>query len=96
MLTGIPPKNFLRTVHVADHDATLDGMYLRIMTFDNEHIGQLIACMRMTDLVPPWSEKWDLINKATTKFACLPVARHAPGNRPALRGNAIDRERFCK
>jgi hypothetical protein len=32
MSTGIPPKHFLRTVHLADHDVTLDGMYLRIMT----------------------------------------------------------------
>jgi len=32
MSTGIPPKHFLRTVHLAGHDLTLDGMYLRIMT----------------------------------------------------------------
>ncbi len=51
------PKDLERKVHVADRDATVDGMYLRIIVHANEHMGQLIAYARMTGVVPPWSEK---------------------------------------
>jgi hypothetical protein len=37
-------------------DATVDGMYLRIIVHDNEHMGQLIAYARMNGIVPPWSK----------------------------------------
>ncbi len=37
-------------------DATVDGMYLRIIVHDNEHMGQLIAYGRMNGIVPPWSK----------------------------------------
>ena len=43
-------------VHIADRDATVDGMYLRILVHANEHMGQLIAYARMTGVVPPWSK----------------------------------------
>ena len=49
------PKDLERKVHVADRDATVDGMYLRIIVHANEHMGQLIAYARMTGVVPPWS-----------------------------------------
>jgi len=49
------PKDLQRKVHIADRDATVDGMYLRIMVHANEHMGQLIAYARMTGVVPPWS-----------------------------------------
>lgn len=49
------PKDLERKVHVADRDATVDGMYLRIIVHANEHMGQLVAYARMTGVVPPWS-----------------------------------------
>jgi uncharacterized damage-inducible protein DinB len=48
------PKDLARKVHIADRDATVDGMYLRIIIHDNEHMGQLVAYARMTGVVPPW------------------------------------------
>src|SRR5690348_12237827 len=52
---GVTPADLQRKVHVADRDATVDGMYLRIIIHTNEHMGQLIAYARMTGVVPPWS-----------------------------------------
>ena len=51
------PEDLQRKVHVADRDATVDGMYLRIIVHANEHMGQLIGYARMTGVVPPWSQK---------------------------------------
>jgi len=51
------PKDLERRVHVVDRDATVDGMYLRIIVHANEHMGQLIAYARMTGVAPPWSGK---------------------------------------
>jgi uncharacterized damage-inducible protein DinB len=51
------PKDLDRKVHIADRDATPDGMYLRIIVHANEHMGQLIAYARMTGVTPPWSKK---------------------------------------
>jgi uncharacterized damage-inducible protein DinB len=50
------PKDLERKVHIADRDAAVDGMYLRIIVHDNEHMGQLVAYARMTGVVPPWSK----------------------------------------
>jgi uncharacterized damage-inducible protein DinB len=50
------PKDLERQVKIADRDATVDGMYLRIIVHANEHMGQLIAYARMTGVVPPWSK----------------------------------------
>jgi uncharacterized damage-inducible protein DinB len=50
------PKDLQRQVHIADRDTTVDGMYLRILVHDSEHMGQLIAYARMTGVVPPWSK----------------------------------------
>ena len=49
------PKDLERKVHVIDRDATVDGMYLRIIVHANEHMGQLVAYARMNGIVPPWS-----------------------------------------
>ncbi len=49
------PKDLQRKVHIHDRDATVDGMYLRIIVHANEHMGQLIAYARMSGVVPPWS-----------------------------------------
>ena len=49
------PQDLQRKVHIQDRDATVDGMYLRILVHANEHMGQLVAYARMTGVVPPWS-----------------------------------------
>ena len=51
------PKDLERKVKIDDRDATVDGMYLRIIVHANEHMGQLIAYARMTGVVPPWAKK---------------------------------------
>jgi uncharacterized damage-inducible protein DinB len=51
------PEDLQRKVKIFDRDATVDGMYLRILVHDNEHMGQLVAYARMTGVVPPWSKK---------------------------------------
>ena len=50
------PRDLQRTVHIYDRDATVDGMYLRIIVHANEHMGQLVAYARMAGVVPPWSQ----------------------------------------
>ncbi|HLJ86650.1 MAG TPA: DinB family protein [Candidatus Angelobacter sp.] len=52
----ISPKALQRKVHIEDRDATVDGMYLRIIVHANEHMGQLVAYARMSGVVPPWSK----------------------------------------
>jgi uncharacterized damage-inducible protein DinB len=49
------PKDLERKVQIHGRDATVDGMYLRIIVHANEHMGQLVAYARMTGVVPPWS-----------------------------------------
>src|SRR6266699_4263438 len=41
------PNDLEHKVHIADRDATFDGMYLRVIVHANEHMGQLIAYARM-------------------------------------------------
>jgi uncharacterized damage-inducible protein DinB len=53
----VTPKDLERKVKIADREATVDGMYLRIIIHANEHMGQLIAYARMTGVVPPWSKE---------------------------------------
>jgi uncharacterized damage-inducible protein DinB len=50
------PQDLARKVHIGDRDATVDGMYLRIIIHANEHMGQLVAYARMTGVTPPWSQ----------------------------------------
>jgi uncharacterized damage-inducible protein DinB len=50
------PKDLARKVRIEGRDATVDGMYLRIIIHANEHMGQLVAYARMTGVVPPWSK----------------------------------------
>ncbi len=54
--SAITPKDLERKVRIMDRDATVDGMYLRIIVHANEHMGQLVAYARMTGVVPPWSK----------------------------------------
>lgn len=51
------PADFERKVRINGRNATVDGMYLRIIVHANEHMGQLVAYARMTGVVPPWSGK---------------------------------------
>ena len=50
------PKDMSRKVKVNGRDATVDGMYLRIIVHANEHMGQLVAYSRMNGIAPPWSK----------------------------------------
>ena len=50
------PSDLERKAHIFDRDATVDGIYLRILVHDNEHMGQLIAYARMNGIVPPWAK----------------------------------------
>jgi len=50
------PKGMSRKVKVEGRDATVDGMYLRIIVHANEHMGQLVAYSRMNGIAPPWSK----------------------------------------
>src|SRR5271170_802229 len=49
-------KDLDRKVKIEGRDATVDGIYLRILVHANEHMGQLVAYARMTGVVPPWSK----------------------------------------
>ena len=53
---SVKPEDLQRKVKVNGRDATVDGMYLRIIVHANEHMGQLIAYARMNGIVPPWSK----------------------------------------
>jgi uncharacterized damage-inducible protein DinB len=53
---AVTPKDLDRKVHIVDREATVDGMYLRILVHANEHMGQLIAYARMSGVAPPWSK----------------------------------------
>ncbi len=54
---AVKPDDLKRKVKVNKVDATVDGMYLRIIVHANEHMGQLVAYARMTGVVPPWSKE---------------------------------------
>src|SRR3954447_23282518 len=53
---GVKPEDLQRKVKIDNRDATVDGMYLRIIVHANEHMGQLIAYARMNGITPPWSK----------------------------------------
>ena len=53
---GLKAADLRRRVKVENRDATVEGMYLRIIVHANEHMGQLIAYARMNGIAPPWSE----------------------------------------
>jgi uncharacterized damage-inducible protein DinB len=52
----VKAEDLQRKVKVNGQDATVDGMYLRIIVHANEHMGQLVAYARMNGIVPPWSK----------------------------------------
>ena len=51
----LQPGDLERKVQIEGKTVTVDGMYLRIIVHDNEHMGQLVAYARMNGIVPPWS-----------------------------------------
>jgi len=51
---GLKTGDLARKVKIDGHDATVDGMYLRIIIHTNEHMGQLVAYARMKGIAPPW------------------------------------------
>jgi uncharacterized damage-inducible protein DinB len=52
----LKPGDLQRQVKINEKQVTVDGMYLRIIVHDNEHMGQLVAYARINGIVPPWSE----------------------------------------
>ncbi len=51
----LKPGELERKVQIEGKTVPVEGMYLRILVHDNEHMGQLIAYARMNGIVPPWS-----------------------------------------
>jgi uncharacterized damage-inducible protein DinB len=52
----LKPGDLQRKVKIENKVVDVDGMYLRIIIHDNEHMGQLVAYARMNGIVPPWSK----------------------------------------
>ena len=52
---GIKPTDLRGKVTIEGREATVDGVYLRILVHANEHMGQLVAYARVNGIVPPWS-----------------------------------------
>jgi uncharacterized damage-inducible protein DinB len=53
---NLKPGDLERKVKIDGKTVNVDGMYLRIIIHDNEHMGQLVAYARMNGIVPPWSK----------------------------------------
>lgn len=53
--TQLKPGDLERRVKIQGKTVTVDGIYLRIIVHDNEHMGQLVAYARINGIVPPWS-----------------------------------------
>ena len=45
-----------KKVQIFKRDAVADGVFLRILLHNNEHMGQSIAYARMNGVAPPWSQ----------------------------------------
>jgi len=51
------PAQLAKHAKIANRDATVDGIYLRILVHANEHMGQLIAYARVNGIAPPWAKR---------------------------------------
>ena len=51
----LKPGELQHKVKLFGIDTTVDGVYLRIIVHNNEHMGQMVAYARMNNIVPPWS-----------------------------------------
>ena len=54
--TGYQSADRQKKVQFFGKDAIADGVFLRILVHNNEHMGQSIAYARMNGIVPPWSK----------------------------------------
>jgi uncharacterized damage-inducible protein DinB len=54
---AVQPEDLPRKVQIFGRQAPVEGIYLRILVHDNEHMGQLIAYARMSGIVPPWTRE---------------------------------------
>jgi uncharacterized damage-inducible protein DinB len=52
----LKPGDLQRKARINGKVVKVDGIYLRIIIHDNEHMGQLVAYARMNGIVPPWSK----------------------------------------
>lgn len=50
------PADLQRQTKFSNTETTVDGIFLRIVVHNNEHMGQLVAYARVTGVVPPWSK----------------------------------------
>ena len=51
-----PKADLRKPVKFFNGDTTADGVYLRILVHNHEHMGQMIAYARSLGVKPPWSE----------------------------------------
>ena len=51
----LKPGDLARLVEIQSKTVPVEGIYLRIIVHDNEHMGQLVAYARVNGIVPPWS-----------------------------------------
>jgi len=51
-----PPRDPQKQIKFLNHDARVEGVYLRLLVHNHEHMGQSIAYARMNGIVPPWSK----------------------------------------
>ncbi len=51
----LKPGDLERKVIVQGKAVPVEGIYLRILVHNNEHMGQLVAYARFNGIVPPWS-----------------------------------------
>ncbi|HEY3442484.1 MAG TPA: DinB family protein [Paludibaculum sp.] len=51
-----PQADLRKPIQFFKKDATVDGVFLRILVHNHEHMGQMIAYARAMGVTPPWSE----------------------------------------
>lgn len=56
VLAAYPSRDGAQKITFLGQDATVDGVYLRILVHNHEHMGQLVAYARMMGVAPPWSK----------------------------------------
>ncbi len=55
-LTQATDADLERRMHFFGEDTTVRRVYLRLLAHAHEHMGQLIAYLRMNDIAIPWSD----------------------------------------
>lgn len=53
----VTPAELRKKEKFSGHEATYEGLFLRMLVHADEHMGQLVAYARMNGVVPPWSAK---------------------------------------